>query len=134
MKFPIKIRLYPNGTGLYALAYIWPDKKAVYKASSSPNKSKSMAAFCSGVEDINIASNKKAPIFAELHFAATHLFEHILSHEAVHAAILWQYRVKLNKAFMFSDQVNDAEEDFCYAQSRMLWQLVCRLNKLGLYK
>jgi hypothetical protein len=137
MKFPIKIRLYPNSyqsSGLYALAHIWPDVKAVHKASNTPMKSKDTAAFCCGVEHIDITTNKKAPIFAELHFPVTHLYEHILSHEVLHAAIQWQHRVKLNKAFMFSGQINDYEEAFCYAQSRMLWQLVCRLNKLGLYK
>jgi hypothetical protein len=77
-------------------------------------------------------SNRLSPIFAHIHLSSEYLQEFFLSHEVLHAAIDWHIRAKLNSAFMNTKQVTDDEERFCYAYSSMLWQLTCRLTKLGL--
>jgi hypothetical protein len=147
-KWPVKVRLYPepSTSSLYCLAYIWPNHKSLVKGYNSMPYANKYNKITKHQDKKIVAGvtvpiflrykkgNRLSPVFAHIHLSAEYLLELFTSHEILHAAIDWQIRAKLNPAFMFKKQVTKDEERFCYGYANMLWQLTCRLNKLGLYK
>jgi hypothetical protein len=143
-KWPVKIRLYPEPatSSLYCLAHIWPNNKTMIKEvnklpymGTEYYKIKKNEGVMATALPLSVRrDNRLMPVFSHIHFCTEYLEEFTISHELLHAAIAWQHRVELDKAFMFSSSVNRDEERFCYAHGAMVLQLTARLSKLGMYK
>jgi len=144
----LKFRIYPNSKSvLYFVVYIWKNRTQMYKHRKHR---RGFEACC--VEQEWFLNGKRIPRIGEINFYDGGLGFDVISHEMTHAAFMWATRMaackKMDMSFAtktpnwmkYKDknwiknpyrtkegQVEQYEEDFCYAQGEMVKQFYDRI-------
>jgi hypothetical protein len=124
-------RIYPENKALYFQVIVWDSRREMYDANS--DRRPPFKAICRGHELIR--DGKKSGLCGVVHFCKRELGSGLISHEFLHAALVWARRVGLGFAEIASDDAGDAtpaEERLCYAHSEMVGQFVARCYETGI--